>query len=117
MGFLILKSWDFALHARTCKREWDLGPNVNRPLECNRCGPSVSCMKMPKNMLTNVLNSKFLGPKPYCKSTLRATSYTRLRARDHCTSSTLIGGKGGVCPSLLHTMLDGATEYVDARWM
>ena len=26
---------------------------------------------------------------------LRATSHTRLRARDHFTSSTLIGGKGG----------------------
>ena len=24
-----------------------------------------------------------------------ATSHMRLRARDHCTSSTLIGGKGG----------------------
>ena len=27
---------------------------------------------------------------------MRATSYTRLRARDHCTSSTLIGGEGKV---------------------
>ena len=26
---------------------------------------------------------------------VRATSHTRLRARDHYTSSTLIGGKGG----------------------
>jgi hypothetical protein len=32
---------------------------------------------------------------------LRATSHTRLRARDHITSSTLIGGKGGAGPSSL----------------
>ena len=30
----------------------------------------------------------------------RATSYTRLRARHHCTSSTLIGGNGGAGPSV-----------------
>jgi hypothetical protein len=49
--------------------------------------------------------------------TLRATSHTRLRARDHYTSSTLIGGKGGASPSLLHITLEGPTEYVNARWM
>ena len=48
---------------------------------------------------------------------LRATSHTRLRARDHYTSSTLIGGKGGAGPSSLHTTLEGPTEYVNARWM
>ena len=48
---------------------------------------------------------------------LRATSHRRLRAHDHCTSSTLTGGKGGASPSLLHTMLEGALEYVNARWM
>ena len=38
--------------------------------------------------------------------------HTGLRARDHCTSSTLIGGKGGAGPSsLLHTMLEGPPEY------
>jgi hypothetical protein len=37
----------------------------------------------------------------------------RLRARDHYTSITLIGGKGGAGPSLLlHTTLEGPTEYV-----
>ena len=46
----------------------------------------------------------------------RATSHRRLRARDHCTSTTLIGGKGGAGPSSLHTTLEGATEYVNARW-
>ena len=35
---------------------------------------------------------------------LRATSHTRLRAHDHYTSSTLIGGKSGAGPSSLHTI-------------
>ena len=42
---------------------------------------------------------------------LRATSHTRLRSRDQYTSGTLIGGKGGASPSLLHTTLEGPTEY------
>jgi hypothetical protein len=41
---------------------------------------------------------------------LWASSHIRLDARDHCTSSTLIGGKGRVGPSSLHTMLDGPTK-------
>ena len=50
------------------------------------------------------------GPKVRRVTTLRptqhrATSQARLRARDHCTSSTLIGGKGGAGPSSLHTWL------------
>ena len=46
----------------------------------------------------------------------RATSHTRLRARDHYTSSTLIGGKGGAGPSsLLHMTLEGPTEYVNGK--
>ena len=48
---------------------------------------------------------------------IRATSHIRLRARDHYSSSTLIGGKGGVVPSSLHTTLEGPTEYVNPRWM
>ena len=48
---------------------------------------------------------------------IRATSHTRLRARDHYTSSTLNGGKGGAGPSSLHTALEGSMEYVNARWM
>ena len=55
--------------------------------------------------------------EPICKITLRATSHTRLRARDRYTSSTLIGGNGGAGPSSLHTTLEGPTEYVKARWM
>ena len=46
---------------------------------------------------------------------VRAASHTRLRACDHYTSSTLIGGKGGAGPSSLHTTLEGPTEYVNAR--
>jgi hypothetical protein len=44
------------------------------------------------------------------KPVLKATSHTRLRARDHYTSSTLIGGKGGAGPSSLHSALEGPTE-------
>ena len=47
----------------------------------------------------------------------RATSWTRMRARDHCTSSTLIGRKSKARPSSLHTTLEGPTEYVNARWI
>jgi hypothetical protein len=43
---------------------------------------------------------------------LRATSHMRLRARDHYTTRTLIGGKGGAGPSSLHTTLEGPTEYI-----
>jgi hypothetical protein len=45
-------------------------------------------------------------------SLIRTTSHTRLRAHEHYTSSTLIGGKGGAGPSLLHTALEGPTEYI-----
>ena len=48
---------------------------------------------------------------------LRATSDMRLRARDHYTSSTLIGGKGGAGQRSLHIMLEGPAEYMNARWM
>ena len=35
---------------------------------------------------------------------LRAPSHTRLRARDHHTSSTLLGGQGGADPSFRFTL-------------
>ena len=47
---------------------------------------------------------------------IRATSHTRLSAHDHFTSRTLIGGKGGASPSSLHTMFEGPTVHVNARW-
>ena len=46
---------------------------------------------------------------------IKATSHTRLRARDQYPSSTPIGGKGGDGPSSLHTMLEGPTEYVNGK--
>jgi hypothetical protein len=48
---------------------------------------------------------------------VRATSHTRLRARDQYTSSTPIGGEGGAGPSLVHPTLEGPMDYVNARWM
>ena len=45
-------------------------------------------------------------------TTQKATLHTRLRVHDHCTSSTLIGGKGGAGPTLVHTVLEVPTEYV-----
>ena len=43
-------------------------------------------------------------------------THTRPRARDHCISSTLIGGKRGAGPSSRHTTLfEGATEYVNGK--
>jgi hypothetical protein len=44
-------------------------------------------------------------------------SHMSMRAHDQCTSSTLLGGKGIAGPSSLNTMLEGLTEYVNARWM
>jgi hypothetical protein len=44
-----------------------------------------------------------------------ATSHTRLRACDHCNSSTLIGGKGRAGPSSLHTYAWGTNRL--QRWM
>ena len=43
---------------------------------------------------------------------IRATSHTRRRARDHYTSSTLIGGKSEAGPSSLHTRLEGPMECI-----
>ena len=55
-------------------------------------------------LLMSILFLRPLGP----------TSHTRLRSRDHYTSSTLIGGKGGAdLSSLLHTTLERPTEYVE----
>ena len=63
-----------------------------------------------KNPLLGLANVKWGGD-------IRATSHTRLRAPDRYTSSTPIGGKGGAGPSsLLHTMLEGPIECVNAKW-
>ena len=64
----------------------------------------VSCRKCSRPIVARI--------NPCTSTLLRAASHTRLRARDHYTSSTLIGGKGGAGPSSLHTTLEGPTEYV-----
>ena len=52
---------------------------------------------------------------------LRGHFTHKLRDRDHYTSSTFVGGKGGPGPSVLHTTLEarleGSTKYVNARCM
>jgi hypothetical protein len=47
--------------------------------------------------------------------TLRATSHMRLRACDHYTSSTLIGGKGGADPSLLQHFAWGTNGVCECK--
>ena len=71
----------------------------------------------PMAQANRVANTKVNAKKIGQGLDIRATSHTRLRACDHYTSSTLIGGKGGVGPSSLDTMLEGLTEYVNVRWM
>jgi len=56
-----------------------------------------------------------LSELDFVRACARATSHTRLRAREHYTSSTLIGGKCGASPSSLHTMLERVMEYVNAK--
>jgi hypothetical protein len=51
------------------------------------------------------------NPKYTSHRHIRATSYMRLRARDHCTSGNLIGGKGGAS----HTTLEGPKEHVKCK--
>ena len=63
------------------------------------------------------------GPSPLqghgswlmCEVALR--DHDEARARDHCTSSTLIDGKDAVGPSSLGTMLEVPMEYVNTRWV
>jgi hypothetical protein len=72
----------------------------------------IQCMRsylvyLTLNVILNVLD--------FVRACARATSHTRLRARDHYTSSTLIDGKRGASPSSLNTMLEGVMEYVNAK--
>ena len=68
------------------------------------------CMKW--NEMKLVLKSRKPNMLMELKVGPRATAHTRLRACDHYTSSTLNSGKGGADLRLLHTMLEGLTEYV-----
>ena len=74
-------------------------------------------MQIGAHVGNNLRNKSDTSPQLAVFEKVRATSHTRLRARDQYTSSTLIGGKGGAGPSLLHTTLEGPTKYVKARWM
>jgi hypothetical protein len=48
----------------------------------------------------------FPRPLSLAPLSLRATSHTRLTARDQCTLSTLVGGKGGAGPTSLLRLRD-----------
>ena len=75
---------------------------------------SLPVLKIPHGWMSQF----YVALAPSKRDILRATSHTRLGARDHYyTSSTLIGGKSGAGPSSLRTTLEGPTEYLTARWM
>ena len=69
------------------------------------------------HMIHHILQPRLIMEETSLSPLVMATSHMRLRAHDHVTSSTLIGGKDGAGPSSLHTTLEGPTEYVNARWM
>ena len=46
---------------------------------------------------------------------LRTTSHTRSRARDHCISSTLIGGKGGAGPEFASHYTWGTNRVCECK--
>jgi hypothetical protein len=56
---------------------------------------------------SSVSNCRF---SPIIAHTVKATSHTRLSTRDHCTSSNLIGGKGGAGPNSLPATLEWPTK-------
>ena len=85
--------------------------------KCSLGNPYGNTSRQGDPKSTNVIG--FISP-----TLLGPLSHTRLRAHDHCTSSTLNGGKGGAGPSSLHTMLrdrrskwmqDGCKVYTDSN--
>ena len=108
--------FDFCLGLMKKKRKRNIDISI---LTYDVCSPSISHGRV--NMGCGgglvsifiggllVIVSYVVSMSIYCVGR-RATSHTRLRARDHCTSSTFIGGKGGAGPILLHTMLEGPME-------
>ena len=90
----------------------------NNPDQSHHLLSQSPCPTPISNRFTNAwLRLKAIWSSNHHNSAIRATLHTRLRARDHYTLSTLIGGKGGAGPSSLHTTLEGPTEYVNVRWM
>jgi late competence protein required for DNA uptake (superfamily II DNA/RNA helicase) len=76
--------------------------------------------KKRKEKITFVYDTSMnLSPLSKCltrgSAHLRVTSHTRLRAHDHYTASTLIGGKGRAGRSSLHNTLEGPMEYVHVK--
>jgi hypothetical protein len=65
-------------------------------------GPCANQPSVSQDSQVKLCNNKIFERNP------------RMRACDHYTSNTLIGGKGGAGPSSPHTML---AKYVIARWM
>ena len=51
------------------------------------------------------------------RSTLRATSHTRMKTLDHCHLKALIGREGGDCPSSLHTRKGRPKGHKKTSWM
>ena len=49
------------------------------------------------------------------KQPIKAIPHMRVRVRDHYTSSTLIGEKGGVGPNLPHTTLEGTNGVCECK--
>ena len=76
-------------------------------------GPKLHKMAFPTPMVRPLDESQGSSPLQGRGSWLMCE--VALRAYDHYTSSTLIGGKDGATPSSLHTTLEGAMEYVNAR--
>ena len=101
------KTWVWYFRQRHTKSKSLLAKMIKSSIFMYKCMYLLNCN------VFKICWSRMLAPH----LTLTATSYTRLRAHGHCNSSTLIGGKGGAGPSLLHTMLEGPTKYVNARWM
>jgi hypothetical protein len=71
-------------------------------------GPRLHIMAFPTNLVRPLDKSQGSSPLQGRGSWLMCE--VALRARDICTSSTLIGGRGGAGLSSPHTTLEGPTE-------
>jgi hypothetical protein len=106
---------------RQCKFYPDPIHDPTQQFKCYPLPSTITCITMTQRYSTMCFHSSIpwlysQGPQNE-RTTLRVASHMRLRARDHHTSSTLIGGKSGAGSSSLHTTLEGATKQVNARWM
>ena len=111
MGLFVWPHWP---HGQRTSILWAFYPKVGQG------GGSFLWLWAFLNMSSSLMPKQHF--KPPCmvqykdiSPALRATSPTRMRARDHSTPRTLIGGKARAGPSLLHTTLEGPTENVNTR--